>query len=347
MRGRVVVPDTAPYGEVMAAGPTIYDVARAAGVAPSTVSRAFSRPGRVRAETAERIREVARELGYRAAPLTHADSAAHTSMVALAISDVTNPFNFPIIKGAHAAAAAAGFTMLLADAQESGQLERQALERTLSAVEGVVLASSRMSDSTIRLVAKQKPLIVLNRTLADVPSVITDNPRGIERAVRHLAGLGHRGVTYVAGPEASWADGIRWLSLRNVCAALGLRARRIGPFAPTVVGGTEAAARLAGRRDCTAVVAYNDLLAIGVLRGVVAAGLRVPQDVSIVGCDDIFAADLVTPGLTTVAAPLRALGETAVHNVIAMAGGARSRATAPVVLPTRLVVRSSTGPSPR
>ena len=135
----------------MAAGPTIYDVARAAGVAPSTVSRAFSRPGRVKAETAERIREVARELGYRATPVAHADGTTRTSTVALVISDVTNPFNFPIIKGAHAAAAASGFTTLLADAQELVLLERQTLERLLSAVEGIVLASSRMSDSTIRI----------------------------------------------------------------------------------------------------------------------------------------------------------------------------------------------------
>lgn len=330
----------------MAAGPTIYDVARAAGVAPSTVSRAFSRPGRVKAETAERIREVARELGYRATPVAHGDCTTRTSTVALVISDVTNPFNFPIIKGAHAAAAASGFTTLLADAQESGLVERQTLERSLSAVEGIVLASSRMSDSTIRMVAKQKPLIVLNRTVADVPSVIIDNPRGITRAVRHLAGLGHLGVTYVAGPEASWTDGARWLAVRRACAELGLRARRIGPCAPTVAAGAAAADEVTARGDCTAVVAYNDLLAIGVLRGAVASGVRVPEDLSIVGFDDIFAAELVTPSLTTVAAPLRALGETAVHNVIAMARGARSRATDPVVLPTRLVVRSSTGPAP-
>ena len=326
--------------------PTIYDVARAAGVAPSTVSRAFSRPGRVKAETAEHIREVARQLGYRAAPMARADSSARTSMVALVISDVTNPFNFPIIRGAHAAAAESGYTTLLADAQESGQVERQALERSLSAVEGIVLASSRMSDSAIRMMAKQKPLIVLNRTLADVPSVVTDNPRGIDRAVRHLAGLGHRSITYVAGPEASWADGVRWMSVRQSCAELGLRTRRIGPYAPTVEAGTQAAVQLVGRPGGTALIAYNDLIAIGLLRGLAASGVRVPEDLSIVGVDDIFSADLVTPGLTTVSAPLHALGETAVHNVIAMARGARSRATAPVVLPTRLVVRGSTGPAP-
>ena len=119
--------------------PTIYDVAKAAGVAPSTVSRAFSRPGRVNAETAERIRQVAEELGYRTNPLARALPTGRTSMLALIVSDVTNPFYFEIIRGAQRAANAADYTMLLADVQESGRLEREALERALPLVEGVVL----------------------------------------------------------------------------------------------------------------------------------------------------------------------------------------------------------------
>ncbi len=110
--------------------------------------------------------------------------------------------------------------MLLADAQESGALEREALERAVSTVEVVVLATSRMSDSAIRMTAKQRPVVVLNRAVTDVPCVITDNPRGMRRAVEHLAGLGHRRITYVAGPEASWADGMRWRSLREAAVEL-------------------------------------------------------------------------------------------------------------------------------
>ncbi len=134
---------------------TIYDVARAAGVAPSTVSRAFARPGRVNADTAARIRQVAAELGYRANPLAQALSTSRTKMIALMISDVTNPFYSELIRGAQLAASEAGYTVLLADARESDVVERLSLERLLPAVEGIVIGSSRMSDSGLRVIAKQ------------------------------------------------------------------------------------------------------------------------------------------------------------------------------------------------
>jgi DNA-binding LacI/PurR family transcriptional regulator len=321
--------------------PTIYDVAKAAGVAASTVSRAFSRPGRVNAETAERIRSAAASLGYRTNPLARALPTGRTSMIAVMISDITNPFYFEIIRGAQAAAAEAGFTMLLADAQESDVKERESLDRALPTVEGIVLASSRMSDSAIRMTAKQKPMMVLNRAVADVPSLITDNPHGVRRAAEHLAHRDHRTITYIAGPEASWADGIRWRSLRESAADLHLQTKRIGPYPPTVAGGERAAADLAGKLP-TAVLAYNDQVAIGLIRGLIAQGVSIPGEVSVIGFDNIFAADLVTPGLTTIAAPLRALGGTAVHNLLAIINGARSRAGEPIVLPTKLIERAST-----
>ena len=224
---------------------TIYDVARAAGVAPSTVSRTFSRPGRVNAATAERIRQVADQLGYRANPLARALSTARSRMIALVVSDVANPFYSEIIRGAQAAAAQAGCTIVLADAQESDRLERASLERVLPVVDGVVLGGSRMSDSSIRMIAKQKPVVVLNRAVVDVPSVVPDNAGGIRLAVEHLSRLGHDAITYVAGPEASWADGMRWRSLQDAAADLQLRVRRIGPVTPDVPGGMRAAEEVA------------------------------------------------------------------------------------------------------
>jgi LacI family transcriptional regulator len=321
--------------------PTIDDVAKAAGVASSTVSRAFSRPGRVSFETGERIRRIAAELGYRSTSLARALPTGHTSMIALAISDITNPFYNHIIRGAQVAASGAGYTILLADTQESGARERTALDRTVSTVEGIVLATTRMSDSAIRMVAKQRPVIVLNRAVSDVPFVITDNPRGVRRAMEHLAELGHQRVTYLAGPEASWADGTRRRSMREVAAELELHVRRIGPFPPTVAGGAQAAAEFA-TNPTSAVMAYNDLVAIGAIRALTSMGARIPRDVSVVGFDNIFAAELVTPPLTTVAAPLGAMGRTAVGNLLAIVRGARPRAQEPVSLPCRLVVRQST-----
>jgi LacI family transcriptional regulator, repressor for deo operon, udp, cdd, tsx, nupC, and nupG len=325
----------------MADQPTIYDVARVAGVAPSTVSRAFSRPGRVNAETAERIRQVAEQLGYRANPLARALSTHRTQMVALVISDITNPFYFEIIRGAEHAASAAGYTMVLSDTQESDRLERLALERVMSTVEGFVLASSRQSDTAIRMVAKQKPMVVLNRPVGGVPSVVPDIPRGTRRAMEHLGELGHDTITYVAGPEASWADGMRWRSAMEAAHELELRVRRIGPYLPTVAGGEQAVGELA-KAPTTAVLAYNDQVAMGVMRGLARMGASVPRDVSVVGFDNILPAELVTPTLTTVGAPLRSMGGTAVTNLLAYIGGATRGSGQPVVLPTRLVVREST-----
>ncbi len=326
--------------------PTIDDVARAAGVAPSTVSRAFSRPGRVSFATGERVRRIAAELGYRTAPLVRASPGGHTSMIALAISDITHPFYNEIIQGAQLAASEAGYTILLADTQESGVHERKALDRAAATAAGIVLATTRMSDSAIRMTAKQRSVIVLNRAVSDVPCVITDNPRGVRRAVEHLAELGHRQITYLAGPEASWADGMRWRSLRESALELDLQVRRIGPFPPTVVGGARAATAFAAH-PTSAVLAYNDLVAIGAIRALTSMGAQIPRDVSVIGFDNILAAELVTPPLTTVAAPLTAMGRTAVGNLLAIVRGARPRRQAPVILPCRLVVRQSTAPRRR
>lgn len=325
--------------------PTIYDVARVAGVAPSTVSRAFSRPDRVNAETAERIRAVAAELGYRTNPLARALPTGRTSMIALASSDITNPYYFEIIRGAQGAAAERGYTTLLADSQESMRREREALDRAIPTVDGIVLASTRMSDSAIRMMAKQRPVIVVNRDITDVPSVVTDHPMSVRQAVDHLEELGHRRITYLAGPEAAWANGMRWRSLRAYAAERDLHVHRLGPYPPTVAGGVRAAMDFAEHKT-TAVIAYNDLIAIGFIKRLTGMGVRLPEEVSVVGFDNIFTSALVTPGLTTVAPPLRTLGAMAVQNLLAIIGGAHASTGHPLALPTRLYVRESTAPPP-
>lgn len=321
--------------------PTIYDVAGAAGVAPSTVSRAFSRPGRVNSDTAERIRAVAEQLGYRVNPIARALSTSRTSLIAVVVADIANPFFATIIRGVQAGAARAGYTVLLIDSEESEAIEREALIRALPLVDGVLLGSSRLSDSGIRTVAKQRPLVVVNRAVSDVPSVVVDNRGGVRSALAHLADLGHERLTYAAGPEASWPDGVRWRGLRELAGDFGLRVHRRGPFSPTIGGGMDAAEVLC-EHPASAVIAYNDQVAIGIMRRLAQIGARIPLNVSVVGFDNIVPAELVTPGLTTVEAPLHALGVTAVGNLLASIGGARPRTGRPVTLPTRLVVRGST-----
>ena len=341
------MPDVAPdtSGEPGAADPsrpvTIYDVAAAAGVAPSTVSRTFSRPGRVGAGTAERVRRVAGALGYRAVPQSRPEPSAQTSIIAVLVSDVTNPFYNEIISGAEAAATDANYTTVVANTRESADVERRALERVLPLVDGVLLTTTVMSDSTIRVIARQRPLVVMNRAVSDLPSIVTDNPFGMRRAVEHLAELGHHTITYVAGPEPSWTDGVRWRSLREAAKELQLQTRRIGPFRPNVAGGADAAEDVHHQRT-TAVITYNDRMAIGLIRELTGLGARIPDDVSVIGFDNIFPAELVTPPLTTVAAPLHVMGTAGVRRLLAILHGAQPRTGEPTVLPTRLVVRGST-----
>jgi len=320
--------------------PTIYDVAREAGVAASTVSRAYARPGRVNVDTARLIFAAAERIGYRAAKIT-GSVGQQTGAIGLMVSDITNPFYGEIIKGAEEAVRHAGYALVLSDTSETGGIEREVVERTLDLVEGVVLASSRMSDSAIRMIAKQKPLVLLNRQISETSCIVPDNPRGVRRAVEHLGSLGHDTITYVAGPEASWAEGIRWRALREAAYELELRVRRIDPNDdPTMRTGFAAARRIA-EEGSSAVLAYNDALAIGVVKGLKHRGVRVPDDVSVVGFDNVLLTEVVDPALTTVAVPMRKAGAVGVGNVLALAAGAKTSGET-LVLPVKLVVRQST-----
>lgn len=322
--------------------PTIYDVAREAGVAASTVSRAYARPGRVNADTAQRIFAAAEKLGYRTATAVTRQPRGGTvqNAIALVVADVTNPFYGDIIKGAYEAAREAGYQLILSHTNESPKVERQTIEQELAQVDGVVIASSRMTDSALRMVAKQKAVVLLNRIIPEANCVLNDAERGIRRAVEHLASLGHDKITYVAGPETSWSDGVRWRALRQATADLGLEARRLGPYEPTVLAGLGAALHVA-ETDATAVQAYNDQLAIGIVKGLSRLGVAVPEQVSVVGFDNIIFDELVEPQLTTIASPLYRMGFTGVQNCIAVAQGAIPTGR-PLVLPVRLVVRRST-----
>jgi len=192
------------------------------------------------------------------------------------------------------------------------------------------------------MMAKQRPVIAVNRDITDVPRVVTDHAMSVRQAVDHLEELGHRRITYLAGPEASWANGMRWRALHGYATESDLHVHRLGPYPPTVSGGVRAALDFAAHRT-SAVIAYNDLMAIGFIKRLMADGARFPQDVSVVGFDNILTAALVTPGLTTVAPPLRTLGAMAVQNLLAIIGGATASTDHALALPTRLYIRESTG----
>ncbi|GAA1749731.1 LacI family DNA-binding transcriptional regulator [Agromyces humatus] len=331
--------------------PTIYDVARACGVAASTVSRTFSRPGRVNVETADRIRRVAAEMGYRTNTVARALPTSQTALLAMVVPTVPDRFFIEVIRGAKAAAIAAGYTLVVADAGLSADAERAAVNRLIPVVDGVILAGSLLPDSSIRVAAKQRPTVVLNRAMTDVASVLTDSADGMRQAVEHLTALDHRELTYLAGPEASWSDGMRWRSFKVETQRLGLRARRIGPIAPTQAAGMAAASTFAEQMT-SGVIAFNDFIAVGFVSGLSRLGVRVPDDVSVIGFDNTAAGFSNLP-LTSIAAPLPHLGGQAVRTLMRQIAAARPGrpdapgAVRPTRLPAQLVVRSSTAPRAR
>jgi DNA-binding LacI/PurR family transcriptional regulator len=199
-------------------------------------------------------------------------------------------------------------------------------------------------------------VVLFNRETSRFPSVVTDSVDGSRQVVQHLTALGHRSLAYLGGPRDSWTDGQRWAALSRYCADAGVDVVRCGPFSPTLDSGS-AAADVGLATGATALVAFNDLLAIGVLRRLQLRRVDVPGAVSVVGYDDIFGSDFCHPPLTTVSSPVEQAGRTLIDLLLADLLLADplladplladpSRPSAPrVVLPTQLRVRESTGPA--
>jgi LacI family transcriptional regulator len=291
---------------------TIYDVARHAGVSPSTVSRALGKPGRMSARTERRIQQAAAELGYRVNPMARALPTGRTQTLGLIVTDFTNPVYFDLVRGAERAAGEAGYTMVLAESQESGEAESNAVERVRPLVDGLVLAAPRLDDEALTAIAGDTSLVLVNRAVPSIASVVVDVRTGLTAALDHLQAYGHSSIGYLSGPARSWINTRRWEVLMEEAPRRGMHIVEIPTIEPTLAGGRDVLRRVRAA-GVSALVAYNDLIAIGLLREAQAAGLRVPGDLSIVGFDDIFGAELVTPGLSTIRVPLGALGEAAIR----------------------------------
>lgn len=325
---------------------TLADVAAASGVAVSTASRALSTPDRVNHLTRERIERSAIALNYQPNAQARALISGRTRAIAVLVSDVTNPFYFDIIRGTQQQLKAAGYIQILVDTEESDELEDEMLHKLRRSFDGAILAASRLTDRRLAALSTEMPLVAINRQTRGVPSVFIDTPSGIEQALGHLVSLGHRDVAYVSGPDTSWPNAGRWRSLARAAAQAGVSVQRIGPFSPMKVAGA-AAADAVVNSGATACIAFNDLLAIGMLVRLRERGIRVPDDLSIVGCDDIFGSDFCNPPLTTLTAPIEQAGRVAVSMLLSRidpTGAPAMRQSA--ILPTHLTIRASTGPAP-
>ena len=326
---------------------TIRDVAEAAGVAPSTVSRAFSRPGRVSSATAQRILAIANDLGYRiddVAPFRTEESLS--ALIGIVVADLSNPVFADYTRSAQHECLTQGLGLLVIDSEENMLIERDAIRLAHRHVDGLILASSRLSDTGIRKLAETKPLIALNRSIRGIRSAVADASDGLRQAVDYLALCGHRTITYLSGPESSWQEGMRWRALSAICSSTGLRLRRIPSASPTFGGGYRCGDPFLSS-PTTAVIAYNDMLAIGFIAALHASGISVPAQVSVVGIDDIQFSSLVTPALTTIRLPRRQVAAKAVEELSARLHHLHEGNLRPVILPSRFIRRASTGSAPQ
>ena len=324
---------------------TIYDIAELAGVNPSTVSRALTTPGRISAKTEAKIRAAAAELNYRVNPFARALPTGRTRLIAVTIADITNPVFFDVVRGAEQVAGEAGYTLVVAESQESSTKEASALERILPMVDGVVMATTRLSDEEIAKVNTDKPVVLMNRTVDGVQNVVPDMRSGISDAMKHLVALGHKQIAFLGGPSASWMNTKRWELIVSLALESGVSVVEIGPNPPTLEAGRAALDRVRVS-GVSAVIAYNDLMAIGLLQAAQRAGLAVPGDLSIIGFDNSFGSDFTTPGLTTIRQPLLQLGAEAVRVLLATldeSEGAIEQTLPPEALGTSLVIRESAG----
>jgi LacI family transcriptional regulator len=319
---------------------TISDVAKAAGVSASTVSRALTRPDLVDSDTKARIFAQIEQLGYKVNRAARGLVTGRTSNLAVIVSDLANPFFPDIVRGIQLRAQERNLTTLLADSQEDPQAEFNLVGGLAPQVDGIVLCGSRMADDELEKARKLAPLVLVNRRGEGVPAVTVDNAGGMRQAVRHLRALRHRRIGYVGGPASSRSHQDRLSAARGAAADNGMELVELGNVEPSYAGGAGAADAVL-LAEVSAVLAYNDVIAIGLMHRLVGYGVPVPEEISVVGFDDISLAEMAHPPLTTVRFPRREAGAAAVDRLLAVLDGAPpEHDTAP--LPTELVVRRST-----
>ena len=327
---------------------TIKDVARAAGVGVSTVSRVINGRGYVSDPARERVLQAVTELHFEPSRAARTLTTGRSGTVALVLPDITNPFFPSIARGVEDAASAAGYAVVLCNTDNDPKQEARYIAMLREQrVDGVVLAACAPTNRDYWVqFAERVPLVLTDRRLADFvdDSIGVDNVAGGRLATRHLLGLGHRRIGLIGGPPDLSTSADRRLGYEEALREAGIDLDpglvRPGDF-------RYAAGYLRMRelldQNVTAVFAANDMMAVGAMRAVEDAGGRVPEDVAVVGFDDIPMASMVKPRLTTVAQPTYQMGVMAVGKLLRRLKGGPPEDPRQVVLELALVVRDSCG----
>ena len=250
-----------------------------------------------------------------------------------------------MLEGAQSRARDADYAVFVADGRESAAEEDGADRAMGKQVDGIVLCSSRLPPARLATLEPEPTVVLLNRRVPGLPAVVIDSAGGMRQAAGHLAQLGHTRVAFVSGPRHSWSNQQRLRGLRAAARAHDLEVVTIGPVQPQFDSGVQAAESVL-RTGVTAVLAYNDLVAVGILSRLAELDVAVPAQLSVIGFDDIPLAAMVTPALTSVRAPTALAGEAAIDILLTRLGRPAAPARAHDIrrLPATLVRRGSTAP---
>jgi DNA-binding LacI/PurR family transcriptional regulator len=334
---------------------SIADIARVAGVSHTTVSRALRGSSLISLDTRERIQRLAQEMGYTPNLIAQSLQTRRTSMIGLVVTSIDDPFLSDVVKGVEEVARGAGFSVLLSATHNNPDQEMAVIETFhRRRVDGILVASSRITSKyKKRLDHIRVPTVLINSQAESQAEplhwVAVDDGIGATLAVQHLLQLGHRAIGYLGVNCRPRSNQLRLQAYRNTLAKANLAC---GDDWVVIAPGAEASHEedvVAGRTwlprlldaGCTAVFCYNDMVAIGVLIACQERGIAVPQELSVVGFDDISTASYVTPALTTIQQPKRELGQQAAEVMLDLLN---NRPGKNHVLQPTLVARASTAP---
>jgi LacI family transcriptional regulator len=329
---------------------TIRDIARLTGYSVATVSRVLNGHPHVHPQTRERILSVIERNGFQPHHAARALATSRTSILGLLMSDITNPFYPELARGVEDAAAAHGYRVILCNTDGDLQKEHAYITSLMRGhVDGLIFASARLDDSFLQhLVRHRFPLVLANRRFygLEVDSVAVDNVLGAKRAVSHLIDHGHKRIAHITGPSYVSNAVERLRGYREAMEEAGLRVRRewivMGDFTRRS-GYARAMELLSLKPRPTAIFAENDNMAVGALGAAFELGLRVPEDVAIVGFDDIDLAGAEAIQLTTVSQHIYEMGEKAVSLLLRQIEAGGQAEPSEVILDPTLVIRRSCG----
>jgi LacI family transcriptional regulator len=331
--------------------PRLRDVAAAAGVHAATASRALNPKARqlVSAETVRRVTRAAEALGYQPNPIARSLKTARSSTVGLVIPDLTNPLFPPIVRGIEHVLESAGYSPLIVNTDNDAERERALIDSLRSRqVEGLIIATARLDHPLLRrLRERDVRMVLVNRRAGDLdmPFVAADDAAGIALAVRHLFDLGHVRIAYLAGPQTTSSGVVRSRAFRHAVRDCGLAddPELVVECAHWNEGDGAASARELLDRDtgATAIVAGNDLIALGCYDVFTERGIGCPEDISVIGFNGMPFLDKLRPPLTTVAVPHHELGAEAARMLLDCIEEP-DRSPRSLLLPVTLVVREST-----